>query len=46
MKFGKVEEILDVPNLVDLQTRSYADFLQSDVAYGERKNLGLEAILR
>jgi DNA-directed RNA polymerase subunit beta len=46
MKFGKVEEILDVPNLVELQTRSYADFLQADVAYGERKNLGLEAILR
>jgi DNA-directed RNA polymerase subunit beta len=46
MKFGKVEEILDVPNLVELQTRSYADFLQGDIAYGERKNLGLEAILR
>jgi DNA-directed RNA polymerase subunit beta len=46
MKFGKVEEILDVPNLVELQTRSYSDFLQTDVAYGERKNVGLEAILR
>jgi DNA-directed RNA polymerase subunit beta len=46
MKYGKVEEILDVPNLVELQTRSYADFLQTDVAYGERKNVGLEAILR
>ncbi len=46
MKFGKVEEILEVPNLVELQTRSYADFLQGDIAYGERKNLGLEAILR
>src|SRR5262245_55317506 len=46
MKFGKVEEILEVPNLVELQTRSYADFLQADVAYGERKNVGLEAILR
>jgi DNA-directed RNA polymerase subunit beta len=46
MKFGKVEEILDVPNLVELQTRSYSDFLQGDVAYGERKNVGLESILR
>jgi DNA-directed RNA polymerase subunit beta len=44
--YGKVAEILDVPNLVELQTRSYADFLQSDLPYGERKNLGLEAILR
>ena len=46
VKFGRVEEILDVPNLVDLQTRSYSDFLQADVAYGERKNVGLESILR
>ena len=44
--FGRVQEILDVPNLVELQTRSYADFLQADVPYGERRNVGLEAILR
>src|SRR5262245_59463423 len=46
VKFGKVEEILDVPNLVDLQTRHYADFLQARVPYGERRNLGLESIMR
>ena len=44
--YGRVREILDVPNLVDLQTSSYADFLQMDVPYGERRNVGLEAILR
>ena len=39
--FGKVREIVDVPNLVALQTVSYADFLQADVPYGERNNVGL-----
>ncbi len=46
ISFGRVREVLDVPNLVELQTRSYADFLQADVPYGERRNVGLEAILR
>ena len=44
--YGKVTEVLDVPNLVELQTRSYTDFLQSDIPYGERRNVGLESILR
>ena len=39
IKFGKVEEILDVPNLVDLQTRSYADFLQSEIQEVSERNL-------
>ncbi|MCG3133734.1 MAG: DNA-directed RNA polymerase subunit beta [Planctomycetes bacterium] len=43
---GRVKEIVEVPNLVELQTRSYADFLQAELPYGERKNLGLESILR
>ncbi len=44
--FGHVREILDVPNLVEMQTLSFADFLQADVPYGERRNIGIEAILR
>ncbi len=44
--FGRVADVLEVPNLVELQTRSYGDFLQADVPYGERRNVGLEAILR
>ena len=46
LTYGKVREVVDVPNLVALQTFSYADFLQSEIPYGERKNLGMEAILR
>ncbi|MBI1849520.1 MAG: DNA-directed RNA polymerase subunit beta [Planctomycetes bacterium] len=46
VRYGKVEEVLDVPNLVELQTRSYAEFLQSEVPYTERKSHGLESIIK
>ncbi len=44
--FGEKEAALEIPNLTELQTSSYRDFLQADVPYSERKNLGLEAIIR
>ena len=44
--FGKAKKILEIPNLVDLQTHSYAEFLQADVPFNERKDVGLEAIIR
>jgi len=43
--FGKVQDIVDVPNLVELQTESYKRFLQAGVAPSERKSSGLEAII-
>ncbi|MBI2559911.1 MAG: DNA-directed RNA polymerase subunit beta [Planctomycetes bacterium] len=44
--YGKVEDAVEVPNLVQIQTASYADFLQMDVPASKRKNQGVEAILR
>ncbi len=44
--YGKISEILEIPNLVELQTKSYRGFLQSDVPFTERKATGLEAIVR
>ncbi|MHC4473192.1 MAG: DNA-directed RNA polymerase subunit beta, partial [Planctomycetota bacterium] len=44
--FGTNQSILDIPNLTELQTSSYQEFLQADVPYSERKNVGLEAIIR
>ncbi len=38
--FGKIKEIIAPPNLIELQTNSYRDFLQADVAPSRRKNLG------
>ena len=44
--FGRYPEIIDVPNLVELQTKAYHDFLQVDVAQANRGNQGLEGLLR
>lgn len=45
--FGKSQEILEVPNLVELQIKSYEEFLQMHVPSSSRnKAQGLEAIIR
>jgi DNA-directed RNA polymerase subunit beta len=44
--FGKAQTVLEIPDLVELQTRSYAEFLQALVPFNERKDVGLEAIIR
>ncbi|HKI70248.1 MAG TPA: DNA-directed RNA polymerase subunit beta, partial [Verrucomicrobiae bacterium] len=44
INFGKIEEITAPPNLIELQTDSYLEFLQADTAPTKRKNLGLHAV--
>ncbi|MFH0982116.1 MAG: DNA-directed RNA polymerase subunit beta [Planctomycetota bacterium] len=44
--FGKVGDVLPVPNLIDIQVASYARFLQQEAAPEARKNWGLEVLLR
>ena len=44
--YGRSKEVLEIPDLMELQTRSYQEFLQAEVPYPDRKNTGLEAILR
>ncbi|MBU1862374.1 MAG: DNA-directed RNA polymerase subunit beta [Candidatus Omnitrophica bacterium] len=41
--FSKIAECMDVPNLVEIQTDSYAHFLQLDKLNRKRKKIGLEA---
>ncbi|TVM34253.1 DNA-directed RNA polymerase subunit beta [Oceanidesulfovibrio marinus] len=44
-KFGKIENTLPIPHLLDLQVESYKQFLQYDAA--ERKSdMGLEGVFR
>lgn len=45
-KYSKIPEIMELPSLVELQTKSYEEFLQKDVARTKRENIGLEAIFR
>jgi len=44
ISFGKIKEIIAPPNLIELQTNSYRDFLQAEVAPSKRQNLGLQAV--
>ena len=44
--FKKVGDARPIPNLIDIQTKSYARFLQADVAPMSREGDGLEALLR
>ncbi len=44
--FGRFGDAVDVPDLTDVQTRSYARFLQLDVPYDKRTPTGLEGVLQ
>ena len=44
INFGKIKEIIAPPNLIELQTNSYRDFLQAEASPSKRKNLGLQAV--
>ena len=42
--FAKIKEVYDLPNLLDVQLDTYREFLQMDVAAGEKKNQGLQEV--
>ena len=44
--FGRVQDAVEIPDLVAVQRKSYDCFLQKDVAPTKRKCSGLEAIFR
>ena len=45
VRYGRKKPLVEVPDLVELQTRSYQDFLQIDVPPGKRVETGLQALL-
>src|SRR5271156_3359123 len=42
--FGKIKEVIAPPNLIELQTNSYREFLQTNAPPSRRKNTGLQAV--
>ncbi len=42
--FGKIRRVLDVPNLIEIQRRSYEGFLQADAIPEERPETGLQEV--
>lgn len=44
--FNKIERIVEIPNLIDIQKSSYENFLQMQVPPEKRKPIGLEGVFR
>ena len=44
--FGKLKEVIDPPNLIELQLNSYNEFFQKDVPLNKRRDVGLQAVFR
>ena len=44
-RFGSIPEILDIPNLIEVQKSSYEEFLQRNVDPNKREVIGLQQVL-
>ncbi|MBI4607992.1 MAG: DNA-directed RNA polymerase subunit beta, partial [Candidatus Rokubacteria bacterium] len=44
--FGKIPSIVEIPNLIEVQRRSYEGFLQKEVAPERREEVGLQAVFK
>jgi DNA-directed RNA polymerase subunit beta len=44
--FGKIEKIIDIPNLIEIQKQSYERFLQKEVPPEQRKDIGLQGAFK
>ena len=41
--FGKISKVIETPNLIAMQRRSYDRYLQKDIPFQEREDVGLQA---
>ena len=46
MNFGQLSDVVELPDLIEIQTRSYREFLQMDVAPTKRRAVGLHAVFK
>ena len=46
ISFGKIKDIVDAPDLLNIQLESWGSFLQSDTSPVRRKNKGLQAVFK
>ncbi|MBF5059007.1 DNA-directed RNA polymerase subunit beta [Candidatus Neptunochlamydia vexilliferae] len=46
VSFKSREEIIDLPNLIEIQVKSFRQFFQEDKLPHERENMGLEEVFR
>ncbi len=44
--FAKLKKVIDIPNLIDIQKRSYDKFLQDKIPHEEREEIGLQGVFK
>ena len=44
--FGRINKIIDIPNLIDIQKRSYDKLLQKDIPPDRREEVGLQGVFK
>ena len=44
--FGKIQRIVEIPDLIGMQRESYKRFLQIDVPQEKRQDIGLQAVFK
>jgi DNA-directed RNA polymerase subunit beta len=46
ISFGKIKEVVEAPDLLNIQLESWESFLQADTAPSRRKNKGLQSVFK
>ena len=44
ISFGQLKEVIPIPDLIGIQTKSFADFLQKDIPAEKRRREGLQSV--
>src|SRR5947199_1825008 len=44
--YAKINKIIDIPNLIDIQKQSYDKFLQKDTPLDQREDVGLQGVFK
>ncbi|MBL7085175.1 MAG: DNA-directed RNA polymerase subunit beta [Candidatus Omnitrophica bacterium] len=46
VNFGRLPQVMDLPNLIEIQIKSFADFVQLDRHKNKRENKGLQEVFK
>ena len=46
INFGQLSDVIELPDLIEIQTRSYREFLQMEASPTKRRAVGLQAVFR
>ena len=44
--FAKLPKVIEIPNLIDIQKRSYDKFLQDGTPHDQREDVGLQGVFK